>query len=1350
LSNLDTISQNPNQNIETICALSPMQEGLLFHALLAPESAVYFEQVSCRLGRLEHPDKLRRAWQLAVDRHPALRTGFYWKNRKRPLQIVRRHCDLPWIEDDWRGIEPDDRQARLDALLQADRQQGFELGKAPLIRCTLLRLAGGGYQFVWSHHHLILDGWSASIVVKEVFATYEALCIGADLRLPAPRPFRDYIAWLAKRNPVQDETYWRESLRSFQEPTRIGAHGHRAMGEPEAEYGEREIRLSADATSALQKLARQHRLTLNCLVQGAWALLLSRTSGDRDVVFGSTVSGRSPELPGIEAMVGVFINALPVRARVPSTGALLPWLQQLMAEQVEREQHASSSLVDIQGWSDIRPGEPLFESLVVFENYPLRESESSLEITGLRLFRRANFPLTLVVAPEAALHLAASFDTSRFDVAAIERMLEHLRLLLEQFAAGLERPLWELTLLTGDERKLLAQWNDTIAPCRPEVSIHEVFASWVDRTPDAVAVVLGQQSLTWHALNARANQLARYLRERGVGPETLVGVCVERSLEMVVAVLGILKAGGAYLPLDPAYPPERLGFMIEDAGVPVLIAQERHEGRIPSLWAQMVLIDADWPAIASQSEDDLSASVTAENLAYVIYTSGSTGKPKGVQVTHRGLCNLSSAQRSLFGPLAGGHVLQFASLSFDAAIWEMVMGLCSGATLHLGTTESLLPGPMLARELERGGITHATLPPSALAMLPEASLPALHTLISAGEPCSSDLVDRWSPGRRFVNAYGPTESTVCATVWTCGGERESPPIGRPLPNTRAYTLDRDLNPLPVGIAGELYVGGLNLARGYLQRAALTAERFVPDPLSGEQGARLYNTGDLARYRSDGAIVFLGRSDHQVKVRGHRIELGEIEAALAEAASVKQSVVVRRDPEGGNSLVAYVVALPGAGEANGNDPASLRRHLRERLPEYMIPGAFVYLKSLPLSPNGKVDRQALPAPEAATACQETRAFRPPRDILEQKLVGIWEEVLGVHPVGVEDDFFLLGGHSLLAVRLMAWIEEQMGQHLPMAALFKNPTIAQLAAHLRGQSQAPAWSSLVAVQSAGSRRPLFFVPGGGGNVVYLYALARHLGLERPFYGLQARGLDGLSAPHASIEEMATAYLDEVLAVQPEGPYLLGGHSSGSWVAFEMARQLQSRGQEVAMVAVVDTPAPIPDTTTSDVDEDEALYLVKIARLIERWAGKDLGITYEALQPLTPAGQMTYLEERLKTVDILPPQAGRAQVHGLVQVFKASTRNCVRYVARGTYPGPVTLLRAAKIHVEDTGIRINLRSGDETWGWNQLAGANVDVHIAPGDHVTMMAEPHVRELASELAACIGNAEGLSVRAKTKGALA
>ena len=1314
-----------------------MQEGLLFHALLTPDSAVYFEQVSCRLSGLQHPQKFRRAWQLAVDRHAALRTCFHWKNQKRPLQIVRKQCDLPFAELDWRAIEPAERQTRLQALLAEDCRRGFDFTSGPLMRCTLIRLEDSDYHFIWSHHHLILDGWSASVIVKEVFTLYEALCNGEIPRLPTPRPFRDYISWLAKRNPSRDEAFWRENLAGFSEPTQIAtAHRIQPEAQPNPDYAEREIRLTPALTESLQQLAHQHRLTPNCLVQAAWALLLSRIGG-RDVVFGSTVSGRPPELPGVESMVGVFINALPVRVRVPSTAALIPWLQQLMVQQIEREQHACTPLTEIQRWSGLRPGEALFDTLVIFENYPLRDSPGTLQIDELRLFRRANYPLTLVVVPDASLHLAISFDTSRFDSETIERTLRHLGHLLEQFAANPDRQLRDFTPLTAADRKQLAQWNDTAAPYPADKSIHEVFANWVRRTPDATALVFGQQSLTYRALDARANQFARHLQQMGVGPETLVGICLERSLEMIVAVLGVLKAGGAYLPLDPAYPADRLAIMIEDAAVPVLITQQSVEDRIPSVWAQIVLIDAEWPEIASHSEAPLACKASPQNLAYVIYTSGSTGKPKGVQVTHRGLCNLSQAHSSLFAPLPGARVLQFASLSFDASIWEIVMALGCGAALHLGTADSLLPGPALAHELARGEITHVTLPPTALEMLPALSFPALQTLIVAGEACSPELVARWSPSRRFVNAYGPTESTVCATSYMCNTEPQSPPIGHPLANTRAYVLDRDLNPLFTGVPGELHVGGVNLARGYLRRPSLTAERFIPDAVSGQPGARLYNTGDLARFRSDGALFFLGRADHQVKVRGHRIELGEIEAALAQISGVKQSVVIARpDPSGSNSLAAYIV---------GNaDPAEIRRHLREQLPNYMIPGTFIALESLPLSPNGKVDRKALPAPEASGNTAK-RAFRPPRDPVEQKLVAIWQEVLDVRPIGVEDDFFLLGGHSLLAVRLMAFIDQQFGRPLPLATLFKGPTIAQLAAILRREIDPPAWSSLVPVQSTGSGHPIFFVPGGGGNVFYLYPLAHQLAhqlgqnhsLARPFYGLQARGLDGQSAPHSSVEEMASAYLDEILAVQPHGPYLLGGHSSGSWVAFEIARQLEIRGHQVAMVAIIDTPAPIPDTKAAGVDEDEALYLHKIARLIERWANKDLGITYEALQPLTPAAQIEYLGARLKTVDILPPEAGRDQVHGLVQVFKASTRNSSRYLAPSIYKGNIALLRAKEIHIEDTGIAMNLRANDHTWGWNQLAPGTVEVRIVPGDHVTMMAEPHVRTLANELAECIRKAE-------------
>ena len=1315
-----------SKNIESIYPLSPTQEGLLFHALLSPDSNVYFEQVSCRLTGLSEPLRFRQAWEMVVDRHVPLRTCFYTKNRKRPLQVVRKECELPWVEDDWTNVAAAEREELLENRMRADRELGFDFAQAPLMRCTLIRLGEDEYQFLWSHHHLILDGWSGGLIVKEVFENYEALCAGTRRRLPPPKPFQNYVTWLSQRDTTRDERYWQAALKGFTGATRIGSNVASRAGQ--AEYAERDLLISEEATSALEALARHHRLTMNCLMQAAWALVLSRQSGEADVLFGSTVSGRPPELPGVEAMIGVFINALPVRVSLPATGELLPWLKQLMADQVEREQHGHSSLVNIQSWSEVRPGEPLFESLIIFENYPLREAEGSLKVDNLRSFRQSNFPLTLVVEPGTRLHLAFSFDTQRFSAVEMERLLGYLELILKQFAAGVEGRISDISLVSGEERQRITKWNRTAAVYQPEVCLHDAVAGWARKTPDAVALNFEGQLLTYRALDRRANQVARFLQLRGVGPETLVGLCLERSLELVVALLGILKAGGAYLPLDPSYPAERLSFMIEDAAMPVIVTDVASEQRLPAQWAQIVLLDSDAHEIEACDDSPLPRAAGADHLAYVIYTSGSTGKPKGVQVMHRGLSNLAVAQQEAFGTLQGGHVLQFASLNFDASIWEIVMALASGASLHLGTAESLTPGPALARMLQEQEITHATLPPSALELLPEIELPALRTLIVAGESCSFELISRWAKGRRFVNAYGPTETTVCATAWLCDQGAPAPPIGRPLPNTQAYPLGRMKELLPVGILGELHLGGVNLARGYLNRPALTAERFVPDAFSGMAGARLYNAGDLAAWRDDGALLFFGRGDHQVKIRGHRVELQEIEAALAQASGVKEcAVAARADSEGvSSSLVAYVVMKRGA----EMDAAALRRQMLSRLPEYMVPGLFVPMEALPLSPNGKVDRKALAELDRLADRQETRAFRAPRDLYEQKLVAIWGELLGVHPIGVEDDFFLAGGHSLLAVRLMAWVEQEFGQQMSIAALFKGPTIAQLAALLRKGEQAPTWSSLVSVQAAGTMRPLFFVPGGGGNVFYLYALAHHLGLDRPFYGLQAHGLDGKSEPHGSIEAMAAAYVLEVLATQPEGPYLLGGHSSGSWVAFEMARQLRNRGHEVAMVVVVDTPAPIPETRTIDVDQDEARFLSKIARMIERWAGQDLGVSYETLHPLTRAERMDYLQERLKTTDILPPHAGRDQVRGLIQVFEASTRNCMKYHPDGSYDGPILLLRAEALHVEDEGIQINPVTDDETWGWRQVA-RHVKVCLVPGDHVTMMAEPHVRHLAGEISA-------------------
>jgi len=713
-------------------------------------------------------------------------------------------------------------------------------------------------------------------------------------------------------------------------------------------------------------------------------------------------------------------------------------------------------------------------------------------------------------------------------------------------------------------------------------------------------------------------------------------------------------------------------------------------------------------------------------LAYVIYTSGSTGKPKGVLVTHQGLCNLGMAQIRLFDLRSDSRVLQFASFSFDASIWEIVMALCSGGMLCLGTRESLLPGPSLMQFLLEHAITHMTLPPSALATLPTEELPALQNIIVAGEACSTGLVGQWSKGRRFFNAYGPTESTVCGTVYECSNGSHKLPIGRPIINTQVYILDPHLQPVPVGVPGELYIGGAGLARGYLNRPELTSEKFICNPFSDEPRARLYKTGDLARYLPDGNIEFLGRLDDQVKIRGFRIELGEIEAVLGQHPAMQETVVmVREDIPSNKRLVAYVVV----NQTSAPTVSQLHQFLKQKLPEYMIPSAIVKLEALPLTPNGKVDRRALLALDTARPELQS-AFVAPRDTLELQLALVWEDVLNVRPIGITDNFFNLGGHSLLAVRLIALLQEQFGQNLPLATLLQAPTIEHLASTLRQPTDERQWSPLVKIQPGGSKRPFFCLPGSGGNVIYLYHLARHLGSDQPFYGLQARGLDAEQRPHTQVEDMAAYYIEALQTVQPQGPYLLGGHSFGSFVAFEMALQLLHQGQEVALLAILDTPAPVPRNKPVEVEhDDEARYLIDVATTIEQLLGKNLSVSYEDLQPLAPDEQLNYILERLKTANFFPPEAKLAQLRGLVQVFKANHKT--HYVPHEVYPNQITVFPASEQFWSEQ------FWDNPAMGWDKVSSEPVETYSVPGDHITMVTEPHVRVLAEKLRACLDKAQ-------------
>jgi amino acid adenylation domain-containing protein len=907
-----------------------------------------------------------------------------------------------------------------------------------LMYCTLIKLSDDTYKLIWSFHHILIDGWSLPIIFKEVLSFYHEEQTGETCYFPAPVPYGNYIAWLNSQNIEAAFEFWQETLRGFSAPTPLVVDKAKQSQQiTDSKYSELELRLGAEVSRGLQNLANQNNLTLSTIVQGAWALLLSRYSGEENVVFGVTVSGRNANLSGIERMVGLLINTLPLLVQISPSEKLIPWLEQIQESMLKLQDYSYTPLFEIQARSDVPGGIPLFESIVIFENYPGEKTEfngeNSLQIGESQGFEHTNYPLTVVTVPGDELLVKFSYDTLRFEEDSLRRMLGHLQTIFSAIVTNPQQTVAELPLLTEAERhELLIEWNNTESKYPKDKCIHQLFEQQVELTPDAVAVVFEQEQLTYKELNQKANKLAHYLQNLGVKPEVLVGICVERSVEMIVGLLGILKAGGAYVPLDPNYPAERLSYMLEDSGVELLLTQQDLLSSLPSSTVQLVCLNRDWGTIEQQSTDNLDTGAGSDNLAYVIYTSGSTGTPKGVAIEHQNLCNLVQVQRNLFDVEPYSRILQFASVSFDASVWEIFMAISHGAILILGTAAKLMPGDDLKQIIEQSSVTHITLPPSALAILSSAELPTLSQIIVAGEACPRELVNKWSVGHRFFNAYGPTESTVCATV-AISDRSEKISIGRPIANTQIYILDKHFQPMPIGVPGEIYIGGDGLARGYLNRPELTSERFIANPF-GE--GRLYRTGDLARYLPDGNIDFLGRIDNQVKIRGFRIELGEIEAVLNNHPQVQQAVVIAREDFPDNKrLVAYIVTLDES--INNNQ---LREYLKQKLPEYIIPSAFVFLESLPLTPNGKINRKALPAPNGEIS--RTDDYVAPRTQREEIIANIFASVLGVTQVGIYDNFFNLGGHSLLATQLISRLKETFKIEIPLRAIFEFPTVAEL--------------------------------------------------------------------------------------------------------------------------------------------------------------------------------------------------------------------------------------------------------------------------------------------------------------------
>jgi len=1045
---LDAMALTPRR-IEDIYPLAPLQSGLMFHSFYDPEPSVYCIQLGCRLlGELNVP-AFKQAWQQLVDHHPVLRTRFQLEHQDQPLQIVHKQAQLPITEYDWRADSAQQQALRWRQLLADDQAKGFDFTSAPLMRLGLVQCSDKEYYFLWSYHHVLLDGWSGPLLLKGVFAAYEALRRGEAALLPAVRPYRDYIGWLQQQGSAAAEVYWRTALSGFTAPTPLIIDKSADNIAQQNGYAKHSLTLSAAQSLALQRFVKQRQLTLNTLVQGAWAVLLSRYSGDNDVAFGVTVSGRPADLIGVEDMVGLFINTLPLRIRIAPDCTVLEGLQAILEQNQDMRAYEFAPLTQIQGWSEVPRGTALFESLLVFENYPidqaLTENFAGLAIDAVSVVDQTNYPLTLSAYPGTKLRLEISYAAGRFEAETVKRMLLHLQGLLDAFVKQPQTRLSELSLLSvAEQRQILLDWNATAVDYPQGRFIHQLFEAQAEKKPDALAIVFEGQTLSYAELNARANRLAHYLRSKGVGPDVLVGICVERSLEMVIGLLGILKAGGAYVPLDPGYPQDRLDFMVHDVGAPIVLSQESCKAKLAASTAAVLCLDSEWDLVAGADDKNPDILLMPENLAYCIYTSGSTGQPKGAGVPHQGILNRLQWMQEAYSLKPTDRVLQKTPYSFDVSVWEFFWPLMTGAQLIVAEPDAHQDALALIDIIKRGQITTLHFVPSMLYAF--IGTPGVETctslkrVICSGEALPADLVARFQQKLpcELHNLYGPTEASVDVSYWAClpGCVEAAIPIGRPIANICLYILDRQLNPVAVGTPGELHIGGIGLGRGYLNRPGLTAEKFIPNPY-GSDGSRLYKTGDWVRHRADGNIDYLGRIDHQVKIRGFRIELGEIEAQLVNCQGVREAVVIAREDKANDKrLVAYLLTQNNI-ELSA---AELRSQLAEVLADYMIPGAFVCLAEFPLMPNGKLNRKALPAPGITSVI--TRHYEAPQGDVETAVAAIWQDLLGLERIGRHDHFFELGGHSLMVVTLIERLRQQ-GLSADVRTVFITPTLAAMA-------------------------------------------------------------------------------------------------------------------------------------------------------------------------------------------------------------------------------------------------------------------------------------------------------------------
>jgi amino acid adenylation domain-containing protein len=1284
-------------------------------------------QVRCEV-RIDGPlnrSVFKMALEKAVRRHEVLRTTFMQLQEMLvPLQVIQENSTLSFQEEDLTGLPPDEQEARVAALLGETQQQVFDLNNGPVCRFILATLERRRRRFLIQAHAMCADRTTLRVLVEDIIQFYDLISGGSISQINSIQ-YIDIAQW---QNEISSEIvgeggFWSEEDRA--ELTRATLLARNLNHPPGFDHDKVGVLLSVDRVTLARALAQKYGASIPAFFLACYQFVLWQMTGQSSQIVGIACDGRNYD--ELKRACGPLQRYIPISCHITDADTL--------AEAIAQAQSAidrSEKLQDCMDWGLILGDERLSYIPFHFE-YWLRPPTCVVGDLTFQIDREYNctdpFLVKLsCVEQGSALLVEMYYDPRSYQVEVVLKLLQLFETVIDLSVLEPDKRYRELIrdYYKAGQTSFRTETGDDRSHDR---CVHLMIEDRSERYQDRVALICDQRHLTFGELSKRSNQLAHYLQRFGIGPESRIALYLDRNVETVLCMLAALKVGAAYIPIDTAMPRERVSTILAEIGVEAILTQGQWLASLPDTDKFVICLDAVWPAVCQQRDEAPATLVTPQCLAYVLPTSGSTGKPKGVAVEHRQLSNYVNAILEKLQPEQCSTFALASTFAADLGNTVTFPSLCAGGTLHILTQELLFDSHLMNKYFRERSIDYLKIVPSHLAALlksddPKALLPRCH-LVLGGESLSWELLDKlWSlsDSCKFWNHYGPTETTVGVLVYQVKNSARGPfsttvPLGFPLANTQTYVLDEELRPCSIWGRGELYIGGSNITRGYLNQPLLTAERFLPDPFSHNPGARLYRTGDVGRLNSEDAVEFIGRLDHQVKLRGYRIELGEIEAVLERHPSVHQAVVVLWQQSGEDSqLLGYVVLRSEA------TTEQLYSYLREQLPGYMVPRSITLLNQLPLMPHGKVDRDALPIPETIYH-EPGKPWLRPRDLVELELIRIWEDTLRIHPIGLRDNFFQIGGHSFQAITLAAHIQQKFGRYISVASVLQAGNIENLAILLRSDTPfLPAQSCLIPIQQAGERYPFFCVHPGGGSVFCYLDLARNLGGDQPFYGLQAPGLYAEREPYSDYIQLAAHYVEAVQSLRPKGPYFLGGWSSGGKIALEMAQQLVRGGFEVGLLAIFDASVQTSHQSGEIEESDDAAMIAMMM--------SDLfTLDEDHLRTMTLDDQLTFVVNQAKEKGIIPPDYGLLEARCQLQVYRSNLRASRRYLAK-RYPGRIALYLATQI---DGGLVSNLAES-----WEQIATGGIQVHLVPGDHSSMMTDQsNVQALAEQLRLALDEAQ-------------